>query len=222
MGRKIIHSLNSEMGRLLLGFLLTGVIGAILAQWLQDRSWSAQRQLELEVQERQWERDRRFEMLRRKLDRGEAALKELSDLMALRVFRLREAFALSRVGDAAGARRAWNRQLETTEQWNARLSVFQHDVRQLVGAEMSLRLNNYETDDPPVENPVSIHGMFYVAHQRVQRAVRCAETKCSAQSELADTQTHLNALELATDGFVDQASEVFLQNTARLEAAKVQ
>ena len=195
---------NSELARLLLGFGLTAWVGQCVAYSYQDRSWT---------------KEQEFDIRRRKLDDGQKSLEEISDLMSTRLFRMRRLLALLRGDDLAQVNAEWPSYVEITERWNAKLAIYQNKVRRLVTDSMGTLLNNYETDNTAIQYPRSIHGMFFVAGNELERLRACKRRlNCKPRPEdIKELAGRLNQLDVATDSFVDGASSLFLDRATELE-----
>jgi hypothetical protein len=217
--------LKSDLGRLLLGFLLTTLIGATLAAWLQQRNWEKQKELEADRQQHQWERDRRFEMLRRRLDRGEEALDAVSELMDTRLFRLRDVFGAVVNRDVAAANERWREYMPSVERWNVTLGSNRAKLRRLAGEATAGEFQNYETDQyEKLKDPVTIHGRFFVLHRLVSEMLECVRTPgCSVpQAQRVAVAEKLKQLDFQIDAFVEKASTEFLENARALEQGRVE
>ena len=189
---KLLAFAKTDLGRMLLGFLLTTVVGGALAARYQQQNWQKQRELEYSLQQRQWlrdkqfeierqrmqwEKDRRFEMLKRRLDRAEPTVDEIADLMKARILGLRSVFdaVISHDGPSAAVR--WRTYMDAVQQWNGKLSSNRSRLARLVSAKAAQELHNNETDTPDrVIDPKSIHGCFFRAHRRLEPMVRCVQT----------------------------------------------
>ena len=68
--------LNSKVGLLVLGFTLSTIIGGIFVNWIGQKTWEQQIAVEQKRQDFEWERSRKFEMLKFKLDEGQKSLEE--------------------------------------------------------------------------------------------------------------------------------------------------
>jgi hypothetical protein len=202
--------LNSDLSRLLIGFILTTVVGTILVQWYQDRNWEKQRQ---------------FEVMKRRLDEGQKFIDELSDLVNLRVMQLRQVEGLlSSTSPTAREEvlRAWRNASETRRRWNVKLGVFQNKARRLISPSMGERLNNYETDNVSITDPTSVHGCFFVCNRAFAEVIRCSEKpQCRpSEEQLKEVRQRLNKLDIATDAFVDEASNKLIETEMIIGAPK--
>lgn len=211
--------LNSKLGLLLIGFSLTTVIGTLLTDWVQRRAWQHQTQLEQQRQDFEWKRSRKFELLRRKLDEGQKSLEELSDLINLRFFRLQKVYEEVLSGDIQTAQALWSEYMKVVERWNVKLIINQNKLERLVNKTVARQFNNYETDNPQLTEPTSLHGHFYLAHKRVRRLLDCAmQATCEdAQGVKKAATERLRALDYFSDAFVDGVSALFLEQTFALE-----
>src|SRR5689334_22336529 len=84
--------LNSQVGLLILGFLLTSILGTIITERIQKNNKENDLLLEKERQIASWERDKKYELFRRKLDDGERLIDELSSLMNTRFVKMQNTF----------------------------------------------------------------------------------------------------------------------------------
>ncbi len=211
--------LNSHLGLLLLGFLLTTLAGGIISYWFNIKAWERQITFETQRNNYEWERSRRFETLRRKLDDGEKTLDEISDLINLRSFRLNQVFDNIKLKDFASAEKNWKKYYETVETWNHKLITYQYRLSRLVGPAIAGEFNNFETDRTNLIEPKSIHGKFFMAHNKVLSLLRCGrKTTCfSAAEMLSETNERLRDLDFQSDSFVDKVSTIFLEQAFQLE-----
>jgi len=73
--------INSKVGLLLLGFSFTTIIGGLFANWVNEKTWERQIAVEQKRQDFEWERSRKFELLKLKLNEGQKSLEEISDII---------------------------------------------------------------------------------------------------------------------------------------------
>ena len=214
--------LNSKVGLLVLGFSLTTVVGGLFVNWVERKTWERQIAVEKKRQDYEWERSRKFEMLRLKLDEGQKSLEEISDLINLRFFRLHKVFESVLSGNLEAANKNWHNYMEIVERWNVKLIINQNKLKRLVSAEVSRQYNNYETDDPNLQKPSSIHGHFFIAHKKVKALLQCAKSEtCTVTKEMKqDVNEYMRSLDLFSDEFVDRVSAMFLSRTFELEEFK--
>lgn len=221
MNRKkdIWKALNSKFVILILGFILTTIVGGILTERYNRLAWDRQTAFEIQRQNFEWERERKFEILRRKLDEGQASLEEISDLMNSRFFKLHRVFDNILKRDLHNAQKNWHNYMDTVELWNVKLIIYRNKLTRLVNQEISFEFNNYETDKTDLTNPTSIHGKFFVAHKKVLELLRCLQNpSCQiTQHKINDVNETLRDLDYHLDGFVDRASSIFLEQTSELE-----
>lgn len=211
--------LNTQVGLLLLGFALTTIIGSYFADWFQRKNWERQAAFEAQRQGFEWERSKRFEILKRKLDEGQKSLEEISDLINLRFFRLQNVYEQIINGNLQSAKSKWQNYMDTVEQWNVKLIINQNKLKRLVGDSVSSEFNNYETDNYDLKNPKAIHGEFFVAHKKVKDLLKCLEKpSCTLSRDMKkDTNDSLRQLDYHSDEFVDRVSALFLRQAINLE-----
>lgn len=197
--------LNSKFSILLLGFILTGVLGTYLTNKRQSE---------------EWKKEKKFEIIKRKLDEGQSSLEKISDLINLRFYRLQNVYIYIVRGDLANAEKTMENYYKTVEEWNVKLIINQNKIRRLVNEEAADKFNNYETDDPKLKKAKSIHGMFYLAHQKVLDAYRYLKSSGSKLSyeRKQEINTMLRDLDYESDNFIDEISDLFLERTIEFES----
>ena len=211
--------LNSGFGLLIIGFTLTTVMGALLTNWFNTKTLERQIAFETERQNFEWKRSTKFELLRRNLDEGERSLEKISDLINKRFFRLQRVFDNVIVEQRKIADENWPTYMNSVEEWNTKLIINQNKLRRLVSDEIAEEFNNYETDNPGLEFPTSIHGKFFVAHIKVRDLLRClGKRDCTVTKEMIDDSNEiLRDLDKHTDDYVDRVSTLFLNRWLELE-----
>jgi hypothetical protein len=216
--------LNSGLGLLILGFCITTIVGGLFADWMQRRTWERQIALEQARQDYEWERNMKFELLRARLKEGQDSLEEISDLINLRFFRLQRVFNALVDGNLSASEKEWAEYMPTVEKWNTKLIIYQNKLERLVSRDIADRFNNYETDNPELKEPVSLHGHFYVTHKKVRSLLECMKKGdgCeSTQKMKVEAAKSIRQLDLVSDAFVDRVSQVFLDNIFELEQFKL-
>ena len=165
----------------------------------------------------------RFELLRAKLKEGQESLEEISDLINLRIFRLQRVFDDLVSGNLAASEKAWAEYTPTVEKWNTKLIIYQNKLERLVNREIANQFNNYETDNPELKEPTSLHGHFYITHKKVRAILECMKKSgCKVTHDMRiDAAKSIRQLDLVSDAFVDRVSQMFLDKTFELEQFKV-
>jgi len=234
MRQKLWIFIQTDLGRMLFGFLLTSVVGGALVAGYQQHNWEKQKELEYSLQQRQWmrdkqfeierqrlqwEKDRRFEMLRRRLDRAEPALDEVAELMRIRIFATRGVFDTIIAGDATSGAARWHSYMDAVQQWNTKLSSSRSKLARFVSADAAQELHNYETSTPDrLVRPRSIHGCFFVVHRRLDSMMRCLQ-KTDCHVSIDDRRAFakiLDELDDKTELFVEHTTQGLLGNETAL------
>jgi len=219
---KMWSFLNSGLGLLLIGFCITTLVGGLFTDWIQRRTWERQIALEQARQDHEWQRSMKFELLRARLKDGQDSLEEISDLINLRFFRLQKVFDALVSGNLTSSEKAWTEYKPTVETWNTKLIIYQNKLERLVSRDIAHQFNNYETDNPQLKEPASLHGHFYVTHKKVLKILECMrQAECVVNQQMkADAANSLRNLDLVSDAFVDKVSQMFLEKTFELEQFK--
>jgi hypothetical protein len=216
--------LNSGLGLLLLGFCITTIVGGLFADWMQRRTWERQIAIEQARQDYEWERSMKFELLRAKLKEGQESLEDISDLINLRFYRLQRVLNALLGGNLAASEKEWAEYMPTVEKWNTKLIIYQNKLERLVSRDIADQFNNYETDNPELKEPVSLHGHFYVTHKKILAVLECMRKggECKVTGKMkVDATKSIRQLDLVSDAFVDRVSQVFLDKLFELEQFKI-
>jgi len=202
--------LNSQVGILVLGFVLTSLLGTFIAERIQKNNKEKDLLIERERQAASWERDKKYEVFRRKLDDGEKLIDELSNLMNNRFFKTQNVYTNISSGSITEAK--WNDYYKSVEEWNIKMPVIRNKIKRLLSDSLSMVLNNYETDDPNLTTPTSIHGMFYIIHKEILNY----QYSKTANSEKTINDM-LRLLDIQTDDYIDVISDTYLNATLNFE-----
>ncbi len=224
---KLWKILNSNVAILVLGFLLTGVLGAWLTDRFQEASWRRQAELEAQRRAYEWEREKTFELLRHRLQEGLRSLENVSETMNRRLFMMEKAFNVVRKKSKKPPSELWAEYEDAVDEWNIKLKYYEEDLRRLVGDEFADELNDYETDQytlvghcPDSANNVrSIHSKFWCANRSLDFLIT-SELCAERGKTIRTTADLIRALNYQTDAFVARAGSVFLDRSAELEQFK--
>lgn len=210
---KLWQSLNSDLSRLIIGFVLTTIIGGLLTQWYQDRNWLRQSQFEYE---------------KRQLDEAQKFIEKLSTSISLHLWNTREVEILLTTPSLfteADADRIWAAFKETRNKWYMDLPVNQSKANLLLapGMKEMLKAQN-ETSTANLSNPKSLAGFFVVAEQNVTKVMDCFRKKpCQpTPDEINQMRASVDRLELAATQFMEQASNLVYHKAIEIEPLKSQ
>lgn len=226
---------NSNFSILVLGFVLTTVVGTYLSDQFQRDSLRYQIRLEENKQKLQWTREKKFELFRQRITEGGKSIEEISDLINSRVFHLQNAIVSIFSNNLKSAQIHWGKNKIATETWNIKLIGFQNRLKRVVSAQAATSFNGYTTDRYPdlkvkefeqfgpdekfLILPQDVHAHFWIVHRIAQDAINCMKKKnCKvSRSRKKALQKRLAGLDYFTDEFVDSISNKLVQKTIRLE-----
>ncbi|AIL62460.1 hypothetical protein [Pseudomonas alkylphenolica] len=202
----IWRALATEVGRVVVGFLFTTILGGCLGYFFQ---WMT------------WRRQARLDMYRQRYADGALLLEQLSSIVDRRYFRLQR--LIWAICDGAPAEKLAIREseyFETVSEWNENLRSFHNRIRLLIGEKESLRFLDY-ADDNRGDNPESLHYRFVKAHRLVVAAKN--NPKLSVSARLAVNQLNWSVSSFAYDIttlFVHRASSLELLVPASVDTAQ--
>jgi hypothetical protein len=153
---------NSSLGLLLLGFLLTTIFGSLVNNFYSRATW---------------ERDKKFELFKRSLDRNEKLLEDISVSMGTRAFRLMKLFWVVETPPTAFRSpeerkqvisQRWDEYRKAVLDWNEHLRVFISKISYLAGEETARHFYISEEGSTEKERAGTIYHQFQRAHYAVK------------------------------------------------------
>jgi hypothetical protein len=186
---------NSQLGLLIIGFIFTSVLGALVAKWLQERSWH---------------RQTRVDLFRKRYDEGVELLDRLSTLIGQRSFALQRLLWGFPEADDATIQRLKTETSRIVFRWNADRWRNRNKIRLLVGSKQANAFLDYHDNFFP-ETPTSIHYTFVKAHNYVIQAVKKQISIAAAQEQIDELNIRCsNFLESLTTDFAIRANALEL------------
>jgi len=205
---KVWQSLNSDLSRLIIGFVLTTLVGGLLTQWYQDQNWRRQSQFEYE---------------KRQLDEAQKFIERLSTSVSLHLWNLRELELLLSGATPANPEeleKVWTAFKEGRNKWYMDLPLHQSKANLLLAPGMKelLRTGN-ETQDPNLQNPKSLAGFFAIAERSTLRVTNCVRSKtCQPTAgDIAQMKTSIDRLETAATRYLEYASNLIYRKSIDLQ-----
>lgn len=176
---------------LIVGFLLSSILGAFWAFTLRRRSWEEQT---------------RHALYQARFDEGTAFLDDLSELIGRRFFLLQRLWWAIEEGDTQAIDRCETPYFEVVEEWNAKFWRNRNKIRLLVGEEQASHFLSYE-DDRAGDKPRSVHYKFVVAHRKVMEIRR-------KNGSMEDARQHVAELNWKCSVYLERLTAVFLKRAA--------
>lgn len=187
-------AVETETYKLVLGFVLTTVLGGLLTYLFQRLSWKRQATLDL---------------YRERYKEGTEFLERLSSLIDRRYFALqRFIWALE---EAADEKRLSEREadyFQTVLEWNTSLRSIHNRIRLLIGEEQALDFLDYGDDYRP-DQPLSLHYRFVLAHRAVMTARR-------DRAGLATALQEVDRLNWKLSSFLYDVTSLFTERAGNL------
>ena len=76
---------------------------------------------------------------------------------------------------------------------------------------MATDFQDFEDERHP-NTPFSVHGHFWIAHDKVLKLKECIEQNCQDRNKLvARAKSSLDRLDIASDEFIEQANKIIIQ-----------
>ena len=170
-------------------------------------------------QEQTWIRDKQFEVYKHRLDEGLLLVDDLSEAMGRRLFGLHRVLWVAKGTGTGELDAVWNEYYESVVDWNVHLARDRSRLSRLIGAEAAEAFSSPQDAALSYAEgvPMSIHGQFFVAHQRARALVDCVRDRCPVtdrQAALAAAQQDVAALGEAVDQFLEACTGALLSSGA--------
>ena len=193
--------LNSDLIRLLLGFILTTLAGAIIANLFQKKSW---------------QRQTRIDLYRKRYEEGTKFLDELSELVGKRYYLLQRFLWAVENGNTDKVEVASKEYFEIVKVWNSCYFKNRNKVRLLISDEMANYFLDYKDDNNP-DKPKSLHYKFVLAHKKVIELQKGTLKKDEADKIIIELNWKCSAfLEHLTTDFSTRAEKLSLLDPSYL------
>ena len=189
--------LNSKFGLLVIGFLLTTVLGALFSTWLQKLIWKRQTLLDL---------------YKARFEQGTEFLDELSEKIGKRFYRTQKllwAFKEKKT-DISGEEHLY---FEVVSEWNTVLRVYRNKIRLLIGELYANKFLDYSDDHRP-DTPQSVHYKF-VKVGKIVTTIR------EEKHDIEKVQKEVDELNWQCSTFVEEITTEFLKRSANLQLLKL-
>jgi len=197
---KIIDS--SKIVLIVLGFLLTTVIGERLVNTYQEESWK---------------RDVKYEFLRQEIEETRKVLDDVIFQIENRRHMLQKVYWALEIGDKKEINECWNNYTKTIDDWNINNVIYKNKIRRLIGEELA---NEFLDNEKNLDNRNNVHTLFVLTHNDLRKWKESfLENESKDKLREFEKNTHDNLRELAifSDDFINKAYLLFIQKYKTLE-----
>ena len=150
---KIWKVLNSKLAILLIGFLLSGLVGT----YINDK-----------YQRATFQREKRFLILSKSIEDSSKFIEQISGRINKRFFGLQRVLRVIEKGDLPKGKDIWQQYYSSVIEWNQNVNADYGKLIRLFGEEISKEYLDYQ-DEIRGNAPLSIHGKFVSYSKDVER-----------------------------------------------------
>jgi hypothetical protein len=207
MKKKISIFLNSPLGLLIIGFILTTLIGTFINSIYQKSSWN---------------RTKNYEVLTRLLDKQEVLINDLSKDMNYRSYWLWKVFFILDDNWSSKNRKnlidTWTKYNETVIKWNENLRFNKSRIRRLASEKLSDKFYQYNNN---LSYDSTIYYNFTVSHNLIKKLVNfsLSNSKRNSDIDLENTQNMIHELDKSIDDFLNDLDIEFINNLKHIESS---
>lgn len=184
---------------MILGFLLTTVLGGFIGFFLKKRFWKSETE---------------HSLYRARYDEGVAFLDALSEQVGKRFFLLQRYLWSIEDGHEEKTLECEKQYFPAVVEWNSCFWLNRNKIRLLVNEAHANRFLNYR-DDNTEDHPTSIHYKFVAAHCAVQNA-KTSRNLCPI------ARKQIEELNWMCSVFLERLTTEFLQRATRLQLLQTQ
>jgi len=188
------YFLNSSLGLLLMGFTLTGIVGALL-NWL--------------IQSKLWERQKSHEILVKTLDEGQHLFELLTTLMSQRLYGLQKVvWAIEQGASIEVIDKLWSEYYETVQVWNEKLRYLRFKIEAIAGVPLADDFLSLRSE-AEMSSPKSVHYRIRQTHMLVKSLKENYDGR-KPQEGMVEAAASLNDLQGDTEQFAHQVADALL------------
>ncbi len=204
--RPIWEFINSNFGMLVLGTIITTILGS----WLNHK-----------FQKDSWEREANFQILQQELNDGNNFIENLSDQINRRFFNLqRVLWVLESSSNKERILEIWDEYYQSVIEWNQKLDANRHHLEIFGGKQLANQFMS-PGDSEAQANPKSIHGYFRLAHIRILEA-RSLKFKNSSkyQNKIREVRNYLEMVNKKIDRFIYDLTKMHQAKVKQIKERK--
>ena len=190
--------MSEKIWLLVLGFLLTTVLGGFVGYLLNQRSWQI---------------ETKYSLNRIRYDEGFKFLDGLSDEIGRRFYLLQRLLWAIEESDNGKASDREKEYFTSVVEWNSSFWRNRNNIRLLVSEEQANAFLNY-SDDSAGDQPRSLHYKFVAAHRAVMNAKASRELLPQASKQIEE-------LNWKSSVFLERLTTEFMQRAIELQLLEV-
>lgn len=156
MKSKIINIINSKLCLLIIGFLLTGLVGSCLNHRFQKEAWK--RQVEHEV-------------VKKQLDQTYESIEKAMLHASKRFYSMQKVFWSLESNKSEEARQRWKEYSKIKDDWNIMLRSYRSKIKILLNAQLAYGLLGKD-DARDYKNKTCLHSLFVVTHYKLRKLLK--------------------------------------------------
>jgi len=186
--KDIWKKINAQVVLLLLGFILTAIVGNMINTTFQKSSW---------------EREKKFNILSHKLEEANPFVEDLSKLMNERLYYSRR-LIWNRLNKEK-FNELWEEYFKIVTDWNRNLNNNKIRIERLAGKETAALLTGLSQEEESSNVPRSIHDRFSLANEDLLKVRKWVKTdSCKyKETEIAKFKKSLDTLDNMIYALID-------------------
>jgi len=194
---------KEEFSKIVISFVLLVLVGGYLNSNFQERSW---------------ERQVRYELLKNEIETERELISEITGLVDQRLFAVEQVIWAIKDNRRNNMPDLWQGYMETVNRWNINDNVIQTRLVQMFGYEVAAEFLT-DTDDKNNVIPLSIHYKFYEIHQSLLSLKGCVQLGCDYQKDLKRIGALIEALSEQQSRFLGDLNARLISKNNLLKAS---
>jgi len=198
---KIWKVLNSNLIILLIGFILSGLVGT----YINDK-----------YQRATFQREKKFLILSKSIEDSSKFIEQISGRINKRFFGIQRVLWAIEKGHLSKGKDIWQQYYSSVIEWNQNVNADYGKLFRLFGIDIALEYLDYH-DETRGNEPLSIHGKFFIVHKNTNYMLKLLEQGRDIKNTLNETYELLSSLDIQSDAYIDQLNMHVLQKAQELD-----
>lgn len=193
--------LNSKVSLLIIGFILTGVVGHYL-------SYTSQRL--------QWRRQTALELTNRRLNEAQSIIDEITLHMRTRFYAMQKVYWRLESGDVPSAQVAWTEYESIKDDWNTKVYLYRINVRKFFGDDLAYQILS-ESNSRDYRSEDTVHSCFVRTHNALKTFLRNPTSKGGAETAETQALAALSGTSKEIDRLTEQLIDAYLTEYSNMQ-----
>ena len=165
---KISNIINSKFSLLIIGFLLTGLVGSYLNHRFQEETWKRQAE---------------HEVMKKQLDQTYEGIEEVMLHASKRFYSMQKVFWSLESNKREEAHQRWKEYSKIKDDWNIMLRNYRSKIKILLNTQLAYELLG-DDDARNYKDKTCLHSLFVVTHYKLKKLLDYSDSDEQKRKEI--------------------------------------